>query len=220
MASLQCERKEEEVVGAAHISSEEKASLDEIIKHAEDSYVSEDVVAKHGGHGLCTAGGHDHGLSAEDRMVGGINLGFRIVAIAGGLKNQTKGSLKISDSKKWAGHVVKNFPNPLSNMGAFSFSAMSATGVKAGVAYAGKNRAGVECAWLLAFADTTATKRRIYAECGPKSKFNRIDWAKIEQKLVNAGQLAKASDKATGTSVYATITGSSGKDVVAAAFTG
>jgi len=34
-------------------------------------------------------------------------------------------------------------------------------GVKAAVVYSAENRFGVECAWLLAFADTKATGRRV-----------------------------------------------------------
>jgi hypothetical protein len=40
-------------------------------------------------------------------------------------------------------------------------SALSDKGVKAAVVYSGKNKAGVECGWLLAFADTKATGRRV-----------------------------------------------------------
>ena len=61
---------------------------------------------------------------------------------------------------------------------------------------------------------------RIYAECEPKCKFHNINWKDIEKKLDHSGAIAKPSDKQTGTSLYATIFGSSGKSVVGAAFLG
>ena len=62
-------------------------------------------------------------------------------------------------SHKYAGHIVKNFSDPLDNAGAFAMSAISHKGVKAAVVYCGKNKCGVDCGWLLAFADTKATGR-------------------------------------------------------------
>lgn len=61
---------------------------------------------------------------------------------------------------------------------------------------------------------------QIYAECGPKCNFNNINWDDIEKKLDGSGAIAKPSDKQTGTSLYATIVGSSAKSVVGAAFLG
>ncbi|CAN6299340.1 unnamed protein product, partial [Urochloa humidicola] len=44
--------------------------------------------------------------------------------------------------------------------GTFAMSALSNKGVKSAVVYSGKNKHGVECGWLLAFADTKGTERR------------------------------------------------------------
>ncbi|CAL4906541.1 unnamed protein product [Urochloa decumbens] len=63
--------------------------------------------------------------------------------------------------------------------------------------------------------------RKIYAECGPKEKFNKIDWAHVERKLNSAGTVAKAYDVATGTSLYARIVDShDGTSAVGAVFHG
>jgi len=43
----------------------------------------------------------------------------------------------------------------------FAMSALSNKGVKAAVVYSGKNKHGVACGWLLAFADTKDTGRRV-----------------------------------------------------------
>ncbi|CAO2200672.1 unnamed protein product [Urochloa humidicola] len=61
---------------------------------------------------------------------------------------------------------------------------------------------------------------KIYAECGPKEKFANIDWAQVERNLNHAGAVAKPKDEATGTSLLATIVGSSGKSAVGAIFLG
>jgi hypothetical protein len=75
--------------------------------------------------------------------------------LAGALKNQTTGPLSIIASKIFAGQVVRNFPNPLCNLDCFAMSGTFVKGVKAAVVYSGKNKAGEECGWLLAFSDTT-----------------------------------------------------------------
>jgi hypothetical protein len=71
--------------------------------------------------------------------------------LAGALNNQTVGPLSIVATKIFAGQVVRNFPNPLCNLDVFAMSGTFATGVKAAVVYSAKNKAGVECGWLLAF---------------------------------------------------------------------
>lgn len=188
---------------------EEKASLDEIIKQAERSLESQELFNQ------------SLALVAENECLGKDGTtNMQIIILGGALKNQTKGPLSVMDSKKYAGHIVKSFPNHLNKAGAFVMSAMSHRGVKAAVVYSGKNKAGVDCGWLLAFADTNATGRRIYAECGRKSKFSNINWAQVEQKLDKAGAVAKPCDIETGTSLYAGIVGTTGKSAVGAAFLG
>lgn len=206
MASIQCERKEEVAV---QFSCKEKAKLDEIIKYAENSYVSEDIANK------------SRIIVAENECKNKAEAAnLRVTAVAGALTNQTSrgGPLNVFNSKKWAGLTVRDYPDPLSSTDAFAQAALMG-GVKAAVAYGGKNGAGVECGWLLAWSDTS-DGRKIYAECGPRSKFNNINWDQIEKNLNDAGMIAYPHDDETGTSVYATIVGSSGKSVVAAAYTG
>jgi len=206
MASTQCESKGEIDV---QLSLEEKASLDEITKQAEFSLESQELFKQ------------SNALVVEKECLDNDAAAkLQIVIVGGILKNQTKGPLSVMDIKKFAGHIVKSFPNHLDKAGGFTMSAMSLKGVKAAVVYSGKNKAGVECGWLLAFSDTKATGRRIYAECGRKGKFSNINWAQVEQKLGKAGDIAKPYDKETGTSLYARIVGTTGKSAVGAAFLG
>lgn len=57
-------------------------------------------------------------------------------------------------------------------------------------------------------------------DCGNIAKFNNINWGEVGRKLDHAGTVSKTSDKDTGTSIYASIVGSSGKSVVGAVFFG
>ncbi|CAL4899226.1 unnamed protein product [Urochloa decumbens] len=129
----------------------------------------------------------------------------QITLLGGVLMNKTNGALSVMDEHKYAGHVVSIYPNPLQIAGTFAIASLINKGVKAAVVYSGKNEYNVKCGWLLAFADTKHAGRKIYAECGPKEKFNKIDWAHVERKLNSAGTVAKAYDVATGTSLYARI---------------
>ncbi|KAK1605336.1 hypothetical protein QYE76_029009 [Lolium multiflorum] len=141
--------------------------------------------------------------------------------LAGALNNQTVGPLSIVATKIFAGQVVRNFPNPLCNLDGFAMSGTFATGVKAAVVYSGKNKAGVECGWLLAFNNSNnAVGVRVFAECGLKGKFRNINWAQVEQKLEKSGTIAKAHDLETGTSLYAGICGPTGKSAAGAVFLG
>ncbi|CAN6299343.1 unnamed protein product [Urochloa humidicola] len=145
----------------------------------------------------------------------------KITLLGGVLTNKTKApSLSKMAEHKYAGHIVTGYPNPLKITGTFAMSALSNKGVKSAVVYSGKNKHGVECGWLLAFADTKGTGRRIYGECGRKDKFVNIDWAQVERNLDHAGAVAKPFDQATGTSLVATIVGSGGKSAVGAVFLG
>ncbi|XP_021738698.1 jasmonate-induced protein homolog [Chenopodium quinoa] len=204
MASIQCERKEEV---AAQLSCEQKATLDELIKCAEKTLVSEDIANK------------SRAIVAEKECLNKADAAAaRVSAVAGVLTNQTSSvSLAVFGTKQWAGYPVTNFPDPLESVGPFAQAALFGS-VKGAVVYGGKNRAGVECGWLLAWSDGTG--RKIYAECGPRSKFNNIDWNRIEKNLDNSGIIASANDKETGTAVYATILGASVGSAVAAGYTG
>uniref|UniRef100_A0ACD5WT30 Uncharacterized protein n=1 Tax=Avena sativa TaxID=4498 RepID=A0ACD5WT30_AVESA len=145
---------------------------------------------------------------------------MQIVIVEGTLKNQSKGPLSIMDSKVFSGYFVKPFPNTISTSDGFSMADMYPKGVKAAVVYSGTNRFDVECAWLLAFADSEDTGRRIYAECGLKGKFENINWESIEKNLDASGETANPCDKLTMTSVYASIANSGGESTVDAIFLG
>ncbi|CAL4906559.1 unnamed protein product [Urochloa decumbens] len=154
----------------------------------------------------------------------------QITLLGGVLMNKTNGALSVMDEHKYEGHVVSIYPNPLQIAGTFAIAALTNKGIKAAVVYSGKNEYNVKCGWLLAFADTHGSVgpkplglsgRKIYAECGPKEKFNKIDWAHVERKLNSAGTVAKAYDVATGTSLYARIVDShDGTSAVGAVFHG
>uniref|UniRef100_A0ACD5TLH2 Uncharacterized protein n=1 Tax=Avena sativa TaxID=4498 RepID=A0ACD5TLH2_AVESA len=145
---------------------------------------------------------------------------MQIIIVEGTLKNQTKGPLSIMDSKVFAGNFVKEFPNTITTSDDFAMANMYPKGVKAAVVYSGTNRIGFECAWLLAFADTESTGRRIYAECGRKGKFDNINWENIEKNLDESGETTNPCDPFTMTSVYASIANSSGISTVDAKFLG
>uniref|UniRef100_A0ACD6AQN1 Uncharacterized protein n=2 Tax=Avena sativa TaxID=4498 RepID=A0ACD6AQN1_AVESA len=145
---------------------------------------------------------------------------LQIVMVVGVLKNETKGTLSIMDSKVFAGYFVKQIPNTISTSSDFFMANIFTKGVKAAVVYSAENRFGVECAWLLAFADTEATGRRIYAECGRKGKFDNINWENIEKNLDESGESTNPRDILTMTSLYASISGSNGKSAAGAIFLG
>jgi hypothetical protein len=147
MESIMCERNEEI---AMQRSLEEQTSLDEIIKKANCSLDSQELFNQ------CLAVVAENECFDKD-----VDINLQIIVVVGCLTNKTKGPLSILASHKYAGHIVKHFPNPLNSSGAFTMSSMSDKGVKAAVVYSGKNKAGVECGWLLAFADTKATGRRV-----------------------------------------------------------
>lgn len=96
----------------------------------------------------------------------------RLTVVVGVLKNQTQGNLNVLDSKKWGGHVVKNYPNPLKiGMGIFGQGGLSYKGVEAAVVYSGKNRAGVDCFWLLAWAETKGLGHRVSTYITPYNNY-------------------------------------------------
>ncbi|XP_021738668.1 uncharacterized protein LOC110705133 [Chenopodium quinoa] len=142
----------------------------------------------------------------------------KLSLIAGALTNQTtRGSLNVFYSKLWKGYTVKDYTDPLDSLGSWAQAALIG-GVKAAVVYSGKNKAGVECGWLLAWSDTNG--RKVYADCGPISKFNNINWNQVEAKLDESGFIAYANDSETGTSMYATNVGHTPGSAVAVAYTG
>jgi hypothetical protein len=103
-----------------------------------------------------------HAVVAENECLDkDVDIDLQIIMVVGCFTNKPKGPLSILSSHKYAGHIVKHFPNPINSSSAFTMSAMYDKGVKAAVVYSGKNRACVECGWLLAFADTKATGRRV-----------------------------------------------------------
>ncbi|KAL6639793.1 hypothetical protein ACP70R_022615 [Stipagrostis hirtigluma subsp. patula] len=205
MASIQCKRIDQTAVQR---SFGKNASLDEIIKHAERSLESQEIVDK----SLAVVAKND-GLP---QPVFGWN---QITVVTGTLCNQGNDK-NIMDSHIWAGHIVNGFPNPLESLGFFTLSNKSVEGVEAGVVYSSENEAGVECGWLLAFADSKATGQRVYVECGRKNKFNNIKWGEVKKKLEKAGKTAQAYDAETGTSVNAGIRGFQAKSAVGASFNG
>ncbi|CAO2821744.1 unnamed protein product [Amaranthus hypochondriacus] len=130
----------------------------------------------------------------------------------GSLENKTNaGSLKVFTSKKWCGNL-DTFPDLLGK-GESRFSQAlhePSEGGKVAVAYTGKNSAGVDCVWLLAWADSDTFGMKVYVECGPKSKFINMNWAKIEEKLepsdsrsIGGSSSSEYYDKPTGTSIRA-----------------
>ncbi|RLM69865.1 hypothetical protein C2845_PM17G06180 [Panicum miliaceum] len=140
-----------------------------------------------------------------------------ITVVVGVLKNQANGPLNVMASTV-RGYPIRFFPNPLESVGSFVIAGYKG-GVMAAVVYSGKNKAGTECGWLLAFAVTNSTGRKIYAECGSIVKFIHLNWAQVLQKLEHAGTIAVAFDKDTGTSIHATISGTiSNRSAVAATF--
>ncbi|XP_021774524.1 jasmonate-induced protein homolog [Chenopodium quinoa] len=203
---------EEEV--SVELSSQENAVIDEMIKDAKNSCLSEEIVNK------CRAMIVENG-EQNTTVVGGISP---VIALGGTLKNQTRGTLTVLDSKLWAGIIVKKYPDPLDRIGLFAQGCAWFKGIKAAVVYTGENSAGVECGWLLAWADSKTKGRRIYAKCGRKSEFECIDWEHIKEKLKKAFPVVRAHDSSTGTSVYGTIIGVesavSTEDAVLGVFTG
>ncbi|XP_037425054.1 jasmonate-induced protein homolog [Triticum dicoccoides] len=196
MEPIKCERDEEIPV---RLSMEEKESLDEIMKQAEFSLESRELINQ----SLALVGKNEN----LDSSAAATKL---CVVVIGTLENQTiKGSLSVMDSHYYEGHISGKLTNPFQTSGYFIMSSnKSDKGVKAAVVYSGKNRSNVECGWLLAFAYTKATGRRIYAECGLKDKFINIDWTDLVKKLNEAGLSTMAIDGETGTSLYGRIVGS------------
>ncbi|XP_021750358.1 jasmonate-induced protein homolog [Chenopodium quinoa] len=163
------------------LSSQQKAELDEMIKEAENSCLSDEIFT-------------------------------RVIVLEGYLSKSILllRPLNLIDSNLWAGNTAKDYPHTLDGpiSSTFTQASVKDDGIMAAVVYAGKNIVGVECGWLLAWADSKANGKRLYAECGDISKYNCIDWGCIEEKLNNSKKLAIiVSDHETGTSVQATLSG-------------
>ncbi|XP_010686334.2 jasmonate-induced protein homolog [Beta vulgaris subsp. vulgaris] len=199
MASKQCEKK------APQLSAAQQADLDKIVEQAKQSYVCEDI-AKKAREIVAKNEGHE-----KDQKL--------VSLLAGTFTNSAKDILTLLDSKHWDGTIVVDFPKTFSLAGPFSMAGLF-SGIKAGAAYVGKNQAGKECVWLVAFADNSALGRVMYAECGPLRNYTNINWEAIKAKLNDASFIAYASDAETGTSIYGTIVGQDPGTVAAAAFTG
>ncbi|XP_021769860.1 jasmonate-induced protein homolog [Chenopodium quinoa] len=195
-----------------HLNDEEIVTLDEMIEKGESWCLAEDVVTK-----SVAVVAKQEGLDKNE-------VSLSLTALAGTLKNLTKGPLEITDDhhrRKWDGYFVKRCPSPLTNLGYFVQAAVGAKGAAAGVLYTGRNRRGDPCGWLLAWSDSKANGLRIYARCGLEAKFKNLDWDNdIKPKLDVAGSSVNVHDNETGTSVIGKIVGSSGKDLLVAAFAG
>jgi hypothetical protein len=86
----------------------------------------------------------------------------KVTMLAGVLTNKTKGNLSVMAHYTYAGHTVIDYPNPLKLAGPFAMVAgLFGKGVMAAVVYSGENKLGIECGWLLAFADTEDTGRKV-----------------------------------------------------------
>jgi hypothetical protein len=86
----------------------------------------------------------------------------KVTLLAGVLTNMTKGSLTVLHHYPYAGSTVINYPNPLNRAGSFAMvGGLFGKGVMSAVVYSGKNKLGIECGWLLAFADTKDTGRKV-----------------------------------------------------------
>ncbi|XP_048490896.1 jasmonate-induced protein homolog [Beta vulgaris subsp. vulgaris] len=156
----------------------------------------------------------DQGLDNSEENSVNINM------LMGTLINSSLGSINILSRHIWSESVVGDFPYIMSTMGAFSLVDPIIGGFKAGVAYVGRNHVGVQCGWLIAFANNSLGTV-VYADCGPLSRFNIINWAQIEANLNQASYIAYVSDPMTGTSVYATVSGdASSGSVLTATFNG
>jgi hypothetical protein len=87
----------------------------------------------------------------------------KVKFLAGVLTNMTKGSLTVLHHYPYEpGYTLQSYPNPLNHHGRFAMAAhMFGLGIMSAVVYSGKNKLGIECGWLLAFADTKDTGRKV-----------------------------------------------------------
>jgi len=154
MASSQGERIEEIAV---QFSFKETETLGEIMKQAECSLESQQLTNE------CHAVVAQNDGLTQPKFPGRQFAGLKVTAVGGVLSNQGKKGKNFMVSKKYSGHIVKDFPGTLGT-GVFAMSAMTDKGVKAAVVYSGMNETGIECGWLLAFADTKATGRRVSSQ--------------------------------------------------------
>uniref|UniRef100_A0A0E0LUS3 Uncharacterized protein n=1 Tax=Oryza punctata TaxID=4537 RepID=A0A0E0LUS3_ORYPU len=145
---------------------EDEATIFKIIQQADEFHIDDETAAA--------------AADADD-------LG-RVRTLRGCFENRTKETLRSKDSHTYAGYVTIRFPDEIAAAAGGSFGATShGSGFKAGVVYSGKNDAGDAFGWLIAFANTFVTGKKIYGECGPLENFKKIDWAQVENNLYESG---------------------------------
>lgn len=121
---------------------EDEATIYKIIQQADEFHIDGDDE---------TAAAAD----ADDRL-------GRVRTLKGCFENRTKETLRSEDSHSYAGHVKVRFPDEIAAGAVGCFGATShGNGFKAGVVYSGKNDAGDAFGWLIAFANTIVTGKRV-----------------------------------------------------------
>uniref|UniRef100_A0A0E0J4G1 Uncharacterized protein n=1 Tax=Oryza nivara TaxID=4536 RepID=A0A0E0J4G1_ORYNI len=188
MASIEGERNEE-VVG--QLTLEQKARLDEVMKQAELSLQSDELLNK----------------AAAGKL-----LGNNYIAVSGVLSNYSKGPLTLVAQHQYSGSVIMDYTNPIdaadsnNNPGRGYFIMEGDGSVEAAAVYNGKNNKGdQDCGWLFGFninKRIQPEKMSFYAVCGRMANFINPDWAAIKIKIEHGGHIGYYPDPKTGTQIY------------------
>lgn len=158
MASIEGERNEE-VVG--QLTLEQKARLDEVMKQAELSLQSDELLNK----------------AAAGKL-----LGNNYIAVSGVLSNYSKGPLTLVAQHQYSGSVIMDYTNPIdaadsnNNPGRGYFIMEGDGSVEAAAVYNGKNNKGdQDCGWLFGFN----INKRIQPEVRAKKSLPRYIYFSI-----------------------------------------
>ncbi|KMT20747.1 hypothetical protein BVRB_1g007190 [Beta vulgaris subsp. vulgaris] len=124
------------------------------------------------------------------------------------MSNTTRATVNFSKAQIWNGKVTSKYPNiSAGSQGNFTQEADS-YGSKGGVVYLGKNLAGKDCGWLLAWSAPnlpTSSSNKVYVKCGPAAEFNNVNWTQVRANLDLSTDIVNFYDPVTKTAIHANI---------------
>ena len=167
-------------MSSSQVGQNHQASLEELVKHAQSIAAAREV-------------------NPQDQLF-----------LMGHLRNNTSGPMTVHAEYVWSGDFITKYPEILVSGVNAQFeqvSKIAANGIKTAVVYSGRVVDGQsQCGWLVAWSNPEDIQaKKVYVDCGPISKFDNIDWKKIDFELSQSDSCASHTDPLTRTSVNACI---------------
>ncbi|KMT16238.1 hypothetical protein BVRB_3g053940 [Beta vulgaris subsp. vulgaris] len=167
-------------MSSSQVVQNHQAALDELVKHAQSKAAAREV-------------------NPQEQLF-----------LMGHLRNNTSGPMTVHAEYVWSGDFITKYPEILVSGVNAQFeqvSKIAANGIKTAVVYSGRVVDGQsQCGWLVAWSNPEDIQaKKVYVDCGAISKFDNIDWKKIDIELSNSGSNASRIDPFTRTAVHARI---------------